>query len=146
MSEEDKKKKFSTFFSHELNIFLFFKFPEIFKELAKPILKYKIEKTFIDYFLLNEENLIFQFTQAHKLSCLNAFEKCLLILAIRDKMPELAKSIANSIYIDGFERRPSPIILNRYFNVLMNLKTKEIAEIAGLESEQKNADFNINSN
>ena len=81
LNEEEKKKKISSYFSHELNIFLFFRFPEYFRELVRPILKYKIEKTFIDYFLLNEENLMIEYSHSHKLSTLNAFEKCLLILA-----------------------------------------------------------------
>ena len=111
-----------------MNIFLFFRFPEYFRELVRPILKYKIEKTFIDYFLLNEENLMIEYSHSHKLSTLNAFEKCLLILAIRDKKPELAKSISNSIYFDGLERKPNPITFNRFFNLLMNLKTNDINE------------------
>ena len=128
LNEEEKKKKISSYFSHELNIFLFFRFPEYFRELVRPILKYKIEKTFIDYFLLNEENLMIEYSHSHKLSTLNAFEKCLLILAIRDKKPELAKSISNSIYFDGLERKPNPITFNRFFNLLMNLKTNDINE------------------
>jgi len=39
--------------SHELNLFVFFKDPAYFETFVKNYLKNKFEKTFIDYFLLN---------------------------------------------------------------------------------------------
>ena len=46
---------------HEINIFLYFKFPELFNKYMKNNLKYKFEKTFIDYFLLDDYNTLIQY-------------------------------------------------------------------------------------
>jgi hypothetical protein len=50
-------------------------------------------------------------------------------LSIREKKPLLAKSLANSINLDGLERKPNPATMNKYFNVIMNLKTQELNEM-----------------
>jgi hypothetical protein len=50
---EEKHKFYTKFFSHEMNLFLYFKDPEYFEKIARPFLVNKMEKTFVDFWLLN---------------------------------------------------------------------------------------------
>lgn len=46
--------KYDKYACHELNLFIYFKDPKFFKTVVKPFIKNKIEKTFVDFFLLHE--------------------------------------------------------------------------------------------
>jgi hypothetical protein len=50
--KEEKNKNYSKNHCHELNIFIFFKDRPYFDEIVRPYLSHKMEKTFIDYYLL----------------------------------------------------------------------------------------------
>ena len=58
LPEDEQLKKFSKYYSHEMNVFLYFKYPSLFHKYVHPVIKFKFEKTFIDYFLLNDNNNI----------------------------------------------------------------------------------------
>ena len=94
---EEKLEKFTNYFSHEINIYLYFHHNDFFSKYVYPILKYKSEKTFIDYFLLNDIQNIKYFCQSEKIKTLNIFEKCLLIYAIRKENKLLASSLSRGI-------------------------------------------------
>lgn len=51
---EDKCKLFSKHMCHELNLFIYFKDRFFFDSTVKPLLECKMEKTFIDYYLLSD--------------------------------------------------------------------------------------------
>ncbi len=53
---DEKHKKYDKYSCHELNLFIFCKDPAYFEEYVKPFLKNKIEKTFVDFFLLKMED------------------------------------------------------------------------------------------
>ncbi len=53
MKNEQKGKTYSEFCSHELNVFLKLKDPEFFKNAVRPFIENKIEKTFVDYWLID---------------------------------------------------------------------------------------------
>ena len=53
MSHEDKSSKYNEFACHEINIFLFLKDKSFFDSVVVPFLYNKIEKSFVDYFLLD---------------------------------------------------------------------------------------------
>ena len=52
---QEKLDKITKYFSHETNIYLYFHHNEFFTKYIYPILKYKSEKTFIDFFLLKNK-------------------------------------------------------------------------------------------
>ena len=125
----EKLDKITEYFSHETNIYLYFHHNDFFNKYIYPILKYKSEKTFIDYFLLENKEKINEFSEPQKIEELNTFEKCLLIYSIRKDNKELALSLARQIRSECPKENESE--LKRLFNIALNLKSikeKEIEE------------------
>ena len=53
-----KQKHYNKFMCHELNLFLFFKDPAFFQANIKQFISNKLDKSFVDFFLLHDtENL-----------------------------------------------------------------------------------------
>jgi hypothetical protein len=125
LSETEKMKNISEFFSHELNLFLFFKHNDFFNQSIKPILKFKAEKTFIDFFLLNDMEKILTFTTPERLNDLNSLEKCLLIYSIRKTNGSLAVTIAKNMRSQSDQNKISEQEMKRLFNVIINMRTEE---------------------
>ena len=92
---EFKNKKYSLFMSNEFNIFLYFKDQEYFEEVVRPSVAAKIEKTLIDYFLLEEYEKFEEFKHVSVYDSFSALEQCLLIAVINMKHPETAKLLAD---------------------------------------------------
>ena len=123
----EKLEKITEYFSHEVNIYLYFKHNDFFIKYIFPIIKYKSEKTFIDFFLINDKNKIKEYSNPQKISQLNIFEKCLLIYSIRKDNKELSHSIARQIRAECPKENERE--LKRLFNIALNLKSiEEIAE------------------
>ena len=157
MTEVERLKVFSKNICHEINIFLYFKYPLLFAHYVKPVIKYKFEKTFIDFFLLGDDQNIMKYCSPPKLSLLNTFEKCLLIYSIRKENPQLAQNISNSLQEDASRNKPSPQEYKRLFNIIMNMKAEagedsvnEDSEMFSLRSnfclDEKRISANINMN
>ena len=123
---QEKLDKITEYFSHEVNIYLHFHHNDFFNEYIYPILKYKSEKTFIDYFLLNNKDKIIKYSQPQKINELNTFEKCLLIYAIRKENKGLALYLARQIRSECPKENESEI--KRLFNIALNLKSIEEAK------------------
>ena len=89
MSKEDKEKHLSEYFSHEFNFFLKKKDPEFFENTVRGILSSKMEKTLVDYNLLDMHQKVcdsVEYITSQK--NLNAFEMCLYI----DSLSQLGKT------------------------------------------------------
>lgn len=56
MDYKTKLEKYNKNSCHELNIFLYFKDYTFFEEVVRPFIRNKIEKRFVDYFLLNDKD------------------------------------------------------------------------------------------
>ena len=52
LTREEKDKYYSEYLSHELNLFLKKRDPDYFKAVVQPFLQCKMEKTFVDHYLL----------------------------------------------------------------------------------------------
>ena len=117
---EEKLAKITYYFSHEINIYLYFHHYDFFSKYIYPILKYKSEKTFIDYFLLNDTQKIKFFYKSVNIKTLNIFEKCLLIYAIRKENKLLASSLSRKI------RAECPIIDEIRFKYLFDIALNKI--------------------
>ena len=123
----EKLEKLTQYFSHEVNIYLYFHHNEFFNKYIYPIIKYKSEKTFIDYFLINDEEKIKEYSHPQNINQLNVFEKCLLIYSIRKENKELAHSIARQIRAECPKENQRE--LKRLFNIALNLKSIEEEKI-----------------
>lgn len=63
METEDKNIQYSQYSCHELNIFLYFKDKEYFEKIVRPHLVNKMEKTFVDLYLLGDYEKIFKYAE-----------------------------------------------------------------------------------
>ena len=101
MSREDKDRYFSGYTSHELHLFLKKHDPAYFEEVVQPFIRNKLEKTFVDYYLLEELEIVCQYASADKFdNHLNALEKSLLIDALtRAGQNEKAKQLTALIQL-----------------------------------------------
>ena len=72
-------KKFGTYACHELNLFIKFRDPEFFEAIVRPYLFNKMEKSFMDYFLLEKDGAMADYyEQMPKRKILNPLELALL--------------------------------------------------------------------
>lgn len=70
LKNEQKAKTYSEYCSHEFNVFLKLKDPVFFENAVKPFLANKIEKTFVDYWLLGYHGTMKEFLQPQsKFAC-----------------------------------------------------------------------------
>ena len=92
---EVKNKKYSKFLCNELNFFLYFKDKEYFEEVVKPGIASKMEKTLIDYFLLEDYEKFDEFKHVSIYDSLNALEQCLLIAVVNMTDRDSAKMLAD---------------------------------------------------
>lgn len=89
LSLEDKNYFYSRTICNEINYFIYKKDKEYFANVVRPFIENKINKTFLDKYMLDMEINVY-FSDIIYYSKLNTFEKCLLIsrspLAIRQKI------------------------------------------------------------
>lgn len=76
LSGEEKLKKYNEFASHELHFFLRRKDPQFFAEVVRPFIQNKLEKTFLDRWLLEAD--LSRYLEPWPYQQLNAVERILL--------------------------------------------------------------------
>ncbi|KAL4487468.1 hypothetical protein ABPG72_006988 [Tetrahymena utriculariae] len=97
-TDRQKLDKYNEFASHELNLFLYFKDNNFFKAVVEPFLKNKIQKSFIDYFLLGNKEEQLKYSNTERVSELNTLEQILLILTlVKNNLKQRAECLASSI-------------------------------------------------
>ena len=128
-NEEEFIEKYNEVCGHEVNLFLYFKYPKIFNKYIKDIIKFKFEKTFIDYFLLDDYETLEQYLTPLKIKILSTDELCLLMLKIINKKPEEAAKIKDIIKsrVEKPEDVENLILSN--FNIMMNMRVEEEEKI-----------------
>ncbi|MEK7470009.1 MAG: hypothetical protein AAB074_21790 [Planctomycetota bacterium] len=89
MAEEEKGAKYSEFACHELGFFIAKKDPEWFKRVVQPYLKHKLDKTFLDHWLI--ENDLSAFRKPWAFSRLNIVERILLAQRFDDEGDPVAR-------------------------------------------------------
>ena len=140
LNQKEKLDKVSEYFSHELNIYLYFHYNKFFNEFICPIIKFKSEKTFIDYFLLNDKENINKYVSGDLFNKLNNFEKCLLIYSIREENRILAKNISRLLRSQVEKENIKE--MKKYFNTALNLKTEEERQIEDeIHERERNLSF-----
>lgn len=145
---EEKLKFVSDNFSHEINVFFYFKYNEFFRDYIKPIIKLKSEKTFIDFALLHDIERIRNFLNPNSVKCLNPLEQCLLVYTMRDFEFDFCKNLVNSLE-NSEENKP---IEKKFFTTIMNMKTSSDKEeelkglaVDGSRMEKMNMNLNLGS-
>ena len=152
-NDVELNKYISNYFSHELNIFLYFKHNPIFLKYCLPILKYKNEKTFIDYYLMNDRESLIKYCSTSNLVKLNSFEKCLLISYFRNEssLNKFIKNIVINMRTEAYYLKPSQKEFKRLFYVFINMKISEekiqedddLIIVNVIPGKSKNKDINI---
>jgi hypothetical protein len=121
LNEEDKNKKYSKFMCHEVNLFLYFKDPDYFKTVIAPFIINKMEKTFVDHWLLGDHDEVCKYKEIEYFNRLNTLEKCLLITEVVKDSKEEAQALASSIKLVAEQYEPKIEVKNRIFDTVINL-------------------------
>lgn len=96
--ENELLEKIDKYFSHEINLYLYFRHKEIFDKYILPGILSKLQKSFIDYFLINDTNNINLYvTNPYLIYNLNDLEKILLVYSLNNTNKELCLSILGSM-------------------------------------------------
>jgi hypothetical protein len=145
-NEEDFIEKYNEVCGHEVNLFLYFKYPKIFNKYIKDILKFKFEKTFIDYFLLDDYETLVQYLTPLKIKLLSTDELCLLMLKIINKKPEEAAKIKDIIKLRVEKPEDVENLILSNFNIMMNMRVEEDEKIDFEDEEEcpKEEEYNLN--
>eukprot|EP01084_Bolivina_argentea_P004869 9209_1 len=83
LSLDKQLKKLNTHFCHETNFYLYHKHKTFFEERIRPFLHNKIEKSFVDYWLLGDKEKLFEFASFGQFNKLNALEQILLAFSFK---------------------------------------------------------------
>lgn len=121
---EQKLDYYDNFASHELNIFVYFKDNEFFKKIVEPFITNKIKKDFVDYFLLNNEKKLLEYSQPANAEKLSPLESILLIVALRTKYPEKAIAIAEKLENVVKLNKIDTKTFKRLFDTALNAKSE----------------------
>jgi len=105
LKREEKLAKYSKYACHELNFFLFKKDPELFKEVVRPYLENKLERTFLDDWLLGRD--MRPYLDAWAFERLNAVERILLAQRVEGEGPRIDRHLRDLLELvpEDVERR-----------------------------------------
>jgi hypothetical protein len=126
LSFEEKQKKYDEFAGHELNLFIFFKDPTFFATAVEPFIKNKLEKSLIDYFLLNDATQIVSFLLPQSIPSLRILELILLIIFLKRSGDILsAEVLVNYIESQCKLSLPSSLNIQKYFDTILGIAPQE---------------------
>lgn len=122
-SQDQKNKKYNESQCHEMNLFLYYKDFDYFTNVAKPFISSKMEKTFIDYWLLNDSASILHYQEIGNFDKLNALEQSLLIFTVLNHDKEKAIKLAERIKLssESFTKSVPIETKNRLFDTVLSL-------------------------
>lgn len=145
MSTEEKNKTYSDYLGHELNFFIFKKDPAYFAQTVKPFIQSKMEKQFMDFYLIGHTEKVLSYAEPDKFNqeTLTVLEMCLVVqtlaqngqktkaLALATRM-QLQNADNNSNNPDAVSQR------NKIFDLVLNLNSlnqnkdalKQLKEVA----------------
>lgn len=122
LSAKEKASKFSAYGSHELNLFVKLKDRAFFESTVRPFLINKMEKSFIDYYLLDHSQALRRYAQLPLRETLNALELALLAAFLaKDKDPERAKAVAFLIARQADAYPEAASFRNKCFDCVLRL-------------------------
>ena len=117
-TQEEKNKKYSQFVCHEVNLFIYFKDPEYFKSVVRPFIANKMEKSFIDLWLVGDHDAVIKYKAIEHFDRLNTLEKCLLISEVVKDNKEEAQVLVNRIKLLSDQNEISIDVSNRIIDTV----------------------------
>eukprot|EP01083_Nonionella_stella_P301896 1038317_1 len=93
LSEQEKMKKYDKFFCHELHLFLKKKDKTFFDRVCRPLIASKLNKDFLDCYLLDDRDALRKYCDLERFQSLNPLEKILLAHAFKAEKKDLASSL-----------------------------------------------------
>lgn len=124
LNEEEKLEKYSKYACHELNFFLYRKDANFFKDVIRPFIAAKKDKTFMDFFLLEAD--LTPFLEPYAYNRLNAVEKILLA----ERLPGRQASTARLIK-EAYDLIPPDVeVFNYLFDTAVKGNALEESELA----------------
>ncbi|KAL4437870.1 hypothetical protein ABPG74_001041 [Tetrahymena malaccensis] len=133
-TDRQKLDKYNEFASHELNLFLYFKDNNFFKAVVEPFIKNKIQKSFIDYFLLGNKEEQLKYSNTERVSELNILEQVLLILTlVKNNLKQRAECLASSIENTQKTQAKNINLQKRLFLTIIESTAKDEIAVAQYE-------------
>ena len=133
MKPEEQLTKYDKFACHEFHLFTYFRSNEFFEMVVKDHIINKVEKQFIDHFLLDNKAEMEKYLTPYRVhKQLNMMETCLLVHAFRnvEGKKEICQKIidhlADRVKNQTFDQRTYKL---RFDSVLTAQKSKEEAAI-----------------
>jgi hypothetical protein len=127
LNKQTKDFYFGEYFSYELSFFIKRRDPSYFEEVVRRFISNRMEKSFVDHYLLDEDKEVLQFKTPGKLNLLNAFEKCLLLeVLMRSDDKKLAHAISKQMRerVDAMnENRNTVENDNKIFDLVLNMNS-----------------------
>lgn len=127
LNKQTKDFYFGEYFSYELSFFIKRRDPAYFEEVVRNFIVNRMEKSFVDHYLLDDDKQALQYKSLGKLNRLNAFEKCLLLeVLMRNDDKNLAHAIAKQMRerVDALnENRNTVEDDNRIFDLVLNMNS-----------------------
>ena len=114
LSKEEKTEKYESLASHELNFFLICNDFAFFEQVVLPELRIKSTKTFMDYFFLDDQEVLSSYLQPFLLNQLNTFELILLGAAL-NRLEDIERSLRDK---DETHSASQSTISSRFSNAL----------------------------
>ena len=141
-TNEQKNKKYNDYQCHEVNLFLYFKDNEYFNKVARPFIASKMEKTFIDHWLLGEDDAIMHYQDIGYFDKLNALEQSLLVSTIVKYDTDKATKLSERIRLgsESNEKMMTAEVKNKLFDTVLslNLLQKDTQKIELLQKVKQN--------
>ena len=138
LTDEQKNKKYNEYQCHEMNLFVYFKDHRYFNKVAKPFIASKMEKTFIDHWLLSEDDAILHYQEIGNFDKLNALEQSLLVFTVTKYDTDKAIRLAQRIRLgsESNEKMMTPEVKNKLFDTVLslNLLQKDTQKIEMLKT------------
>lgn len=134
LSEAERAEAYGRCASHELHLFLYFKDRPWFDRVVRPYLRNKLEKTFVDRFLLEED--LGAYRRPFAFERLNTLEKALLAV----RVPEERKAVADWVrkYLES--NPPSVDELVRRLDTALGIEGLDTGDRLGLEDARELAE------
>ena len=132
-NENEKNEKFSKYFCHEFNFYLYMKDKNYFNKNIKYFIKNKLEKTFLDEWFLTECNeydkreYLIKYYNFDNFNNLNEFEK--ILLGISFKNDEKYSYITESILLYFINKNKilkiTPEKIKKIFNIVLSNQSNQ---------------------
>ena len=95
MTVEEKRERYSKYACHELNFFIAKKDPEFFDAVIQPYLQQKLNKTFLDHYLIRDDLTVF--LSPWNYQQLNVVERILLARRVAGEQPITVQTLKNAL-------------------------------------------------